>query len=464
MSEIITTELKEAADRIRARLSSVSEEIIEIGVELLAIKEKLAHGEFTDWVMIELNMSHSTANNFMTLAKNKDRIGEDANKFSPSALYSLVGTSTPPEALEVAREVARTQDKPVSKKQAKEIIQSLNPAVDLVTGSGYGIIPHGWLVPFEGMLGKCRRVDQGEVEIEFPNDTLVKAPLSQVWNRPAIAGNQVIIQLRSARKMGATKEQKKVFETYNGLVGKVEKIGVKDYSVTVSFDGADPVIVFWDEIKLLDGLRVDASVFNPGDRLRRKSGSGFVWHGLGNLKTEFAYISGVKLDPKFGDKYLLQISPETELAINGFADPNDVDFAPEEFSTVKTVEATIAPAPKVAVDLNPITFEDKLRHICDRVCDGHRLLKFPDSQECQDFLDGVSSGILLLQVDVREPAETVTLLGKANAISFIHDQGIILNLLYFGGIPEKFHQVCKEILPESPVFINALEVSECLDF
>ena len=465
MSDIVTTELREAADRIRARLFSVSAEIIEIGIELLAIKEKLEHGQFTDWVLVELNMSHSTANNFMTLAKNKDRIGADANKISPSALYNLVGSATPPEALEIAKEVAKTLDKPLGKKQAKEIIQSLNPAVDLVSGSGFGVIPNGWLLSFEGMLGKCRRVDQGEVELDFPNDVLVKAPLSQVWHRPAIAGNQVIVRLRSTRKMGATKAQKEVFDTYHGLIGKVEKIGVKHSTITVSFDDfdpvPDPVIVFWDEVRTVEDLNiVDASVFNPGDRIRRKSSSGFVWHGFDSQVTEFAYVSAVQLDPKFGDKHLLQISRNPDLAIEGFTSPESIDFAPE-------VEA-IAPEPKpVTSDLNPAkakTFEDRISEICEAVSVDPIFLDFPTSQERQDFLEKESRGFVLLRTDSPNSSEMVTFVGKANAIAFTYDQGIIINLLYFGDLPEKFCQVCKEILPESPVFINASEVQECLDF
>ena len=461
MSDIVNTELREAADRIRARLSSVSAEIIEIGIELLAIKEKLEHGQFTDWVLVELNMSHSTANNFMTLAKNKDRIGADANKFSPSALYNLVGSTTPPEALEIAKEVAKTQDKPVSKKQAKEIIQSLNPAVDLVSGSGFGVIPNGWWLSFEGMLGKCRRVDRGEVELDFPNDVLVKAPLSQVWHRPAIAGNQVIIWLRSARKMGATKTQKGIFDTYHGLIGKVEKIGVKDCSVTVSVDDFDPVIVFWDEVQLVENQKtVDASVFNPGDRIRRKSSSGFVWHGFDSQVTEFAYVSAVQLDPKFGDKHLLQISRNPDLAIEGFTSPESIDFAPE-------VEAIALEPKPVISDLNPAkakTFKDKLSEICEAVSVDPIFLEFPNSQERQDFLEKESRGFVLLRTDIIEPRESVAFMGKAKAIAFIHEKGLILNLLYFGDLPEKFCQVCKEKLSGLPVFINSSEVLECLDF
>lgn len=121
-SELTITELQETADRIRQRLNFVSEEMIEVGLELLKVKESLPHGRFGEWVLEELNMSQSTANNFMNVARNKERIGEP-NQFTPSALYSLVASNVPSEALETAKEVAKTQGKPVGKKQAKEIVE-----------------------------------------------------------------------------------------------------------------------------------------------------------------------------------------------------------------------------------------------------------------------------------------------------------------------------------------------------
>jgi hypothetical protein len=57
-----------ARDRIRRRLTSQIEAIIETGVDLIQVKELLGHGRFTGWIEAEFGMSQRTATNYMRAA------------------------------------------------------------------------------------------------------------------------------------------------------------------------------------------------------------------------------------------------------------------------------------------------------------------------------------------------------------------------------------------------------------
>ncbi|MBF0093053.1 MAG: DUF3102 domain-containing protein [Alphaproteobacteria bacterium] len=91
------TEIRAAAERIRVRMKRTAEDIIEIGRDLIAVKAKLAHGQFLPWIEAEFGMGDDTARNFMNVAK---KLGDQIPKlsgFAPSALYLLA--SAPAEVV-----------------------------------------------------------------------------------------------------------------------------------------------------------------------------------------------------------------------------------------------------------------------------------------------------------------------------------------------------------------------------
>ena len=45
-----------------------AQNIMEIGKRLIAVKDNLQHGEFSEWLMERVDISHRTANNFMKVA------------------------------------------------------------------------------------------------------------------------------------------------------------------------------------------------------------------------------------------------------------------------------------------------------------------------------------------------------------------------------------------------------------
>ncbi len=87
--------VREAAERIKLRLRRTAEDIIEIGKDLIAVKERLPHGQFLPWLREEFDMSEHTARRFMGVAReygDKTRIVRD---LEPTALYELAAPSTP---------------------------------------------------------------------------------------------------------------------------------------------------------------------------------------------------------------------------------------------------------------------------------------------------------------------------------------------------------------------------------
>jgi len=100
MDDVINTDeqfLKEAASRIRSARARASQDIIAIGRDLIAVKERLGHGNFLPWIEREFGMSEDTAQNLMRVAANIGDQIPNGSVFQPTVLYELAAPSTPPE-------------------------------------------------------------------------------------------------------------------------------------------------------------------------------------------------------------------------------------------------------------------------------------------------------------------------------------------------------------------------------
>lgn len=97
-------EVREAAERIKLRLRRTAEDIIEIGRDLIAVKERLPHGQFLPWLEAEFGMGQSTADRFMQVAKVYGGKIPTVGNLSATALYELAAPKTP---LEVREEVEK---------------------------------------------------------------------------------------------------------------------------------------------------------------------------------------------------------------------------------------------------------------------------------------------------------------------------------------------------------------------
>ncbi|MEC4804742.1 MAG: DUF3102 domain-containing protein [Jaaginema sp. PMC 1079.18] len=120
-------EIKERTDRIRGLMQRTLQDIIEIGKELLEVKQRLPHGQFGDYLRVEFDWSWQTANNFMNTASQFGN-GEIENglEIAPKALYILSSKSVPEKARKEAVKQAQMGEK-ITPDKAKRIktIESL---------------------------------------------------------------------------------------------------------------------------------------------------------------------------------------------------------------------------------------------------------------------------------------------------------------------------------------------------
>jgi hypothetical protein len=107
-------------DRIRERVKKTVEDIIEVGNDLLAVKEALEHGQFGPWLKGEFGWSERTARNLMAVAEQfgKSAIIADL-PIQPTAAYLLAAPAVPDEAREDAIEKAKAGEQ-ITVSAAKE--------------------------------------------------------------------------------------------------------------------------------------------------------------------------------------------------------------------------------------------------------------------------------------------------------------------------------------------------------
>ncbi len=95
-------DIKTAATRIRALNARISFNMILIGLELIAVKKALGHGEFGGWVKAEFGWSGRTARRFMQAAEVFGAKVDTVSVLDPSALYLLSAPSTPDQVRKYA--------------------------------------------------------------------------------------------------------------------------------------------------------------------------------------------------------------------------------------------------------------------------------------------------------------------------------------------------------------------------
>jgi len=88
-------ETKDAAERIRVVLRNTTAGIIEVGERLIAVKDRLPHGQFTPWLAAEFGMSDRTARLYMGAAEWAAGKTEIVSVLQPTTVYALAAPSTP---------------------------------------------------------------------------------------------------------------------------------------------------------------------------------------------------------------------------------------------------------------------------------------------------------------------------------------------------------------------------------
>lgn len=65
----VADKLRATADHIRSKVKKTLEDIIEVGNDLLGVKEALPHGQFGPWLKGEFGWGERMAQNFMSVAE-----------------------------------------------------------------------------------------------------------------------------------------------------------------------------------------------------------------------------------------------------------------------------------------------------------------------------------------------------------------------------------------------------------
>ncbi len=119
----VAEKVRSSADRIRQKVKKTLEDIIEVGKDLLAVKEALPHGQFGPWLRAEFGWGDRMAQNFMAVAESfgpKTEIIADL-AIQPTAAYLLAAPSAPNEARQAALERAEAGEQ-ITTAVAREIL------------------------------------------------------------------------------------------------------------------------------------------------------------------------------------------------------------------------------------------------------------------------------------------------------------------------------------------------------
>jgi len=90
--------LRAQASRIKTRIGKATQDLIDIGRDLLAAKKNLVdHGAFIKWVESEVGIVRRTAQAYMALAKLADEKGAAIALLPPTTAHRLAAKSAPPD-------------------------------------------------------------------------------------------------------------------------------------------------------------------------------------------------------------------------------------------------------------------------------------------------------------------------------------------------------------------------------
>ena len=124
----VRADVQESTARLHELERRTSESIIEIGRQLLAVKERLGHGHFLPWLSAEFGWTRMTAHRFIVVAEQFGDMSQLVTNASPSALYALAAESTP--------EFIRTDF--IERAESGESIRHKDVAAAIAEARGFG--------------------------------------------------------------------------------------------------------------------------------------------------------------------------------------------------------------------------------------------------------------------------------------------------------------------------------------
>jgi hypothetical protein len=93
-------DLRDRAGRLQGLFKKLSANIIAIGRDLIEVRDRLAHGQFENWIERELGVGIRAAQYYMAVARFTDGKSETVALLPPSTLRILAAKSAPPEIIE----------------------------------------------------------------------------------------------------------------------------------------------------------------------------------------------------------------------------------------------------------------------------------------------------------------------------------------------------------------------------
>jgi hypothetical protein len=100
MDAELAANLRKQAARIKKRIGKATQDLIDIGRDLLAAKKQLInHGEFIGWVEIEVGISRRTAQAYMAVARLAEAKGAAIALLPPTVVHRLAAKSAPAEVV-----------------------------------------------------------------------------------------------------------------------------------------------------------------------------------------------------------------------------------------------------------------------------------------------------------------------------------------------------------------------------
>lgn len=91
----VANEARASADRIK---QCIRRSVIDVGRELVRMKDVIPHGDFMPWVGSELRMTQRTAQRYMSVVTAFEGKCDSVSYLPPTTLFSLSSKSTPPGA------------------------------------------------------------------------------------------------------------------------------------------------------------------------------------------------------------------------------------------------------------------------------------------------------------------------------------------------------------------------------
>ncbi|NQT37745.1 MAG: DUF3102 domain-containing protein [Planctomycetes bacterium] len=98
----IARTVRVSAERIRQLVKRSLDDIVEIGTELISVKQALPHGQFKPWLDSEFGWKERSARNFMNVAQRFKSASVADLTLDLTAAYLLAAPSTPERARSVA--------------------------------------------------------------------------------------------------------------------------------------------------------------------------------------------------------------------------------------------------------------------------------------------------------------------------------------------------------------------------